>query len=766
MACGEREASGPDSDLTDESQGFSPGSVVSPPGYVGAESCGRCHLEEMERWRGSHHDLAMQPATPETVRGDFRDARFTYYGVTSHFFRQNDRFMVRTDGPGGQLQDYEIAYAFGAVPLQQYLIRFPGGRLQALGIAWDTRPAEEGGQRWFHLYPDEEIGHEDVLHWTASAQNWNFMCAECHSTRLEKNYDLTTDSYETAWSEIDVSCEACHGPGSIHVERAEAVERGEAPEEQAATGLVVELEGPADAAWVFEPEARIATRKPPRQSRTALELCARCHSRRSVESEHYVHGRPLMDTHRPHLIDGVLYHVDGQIDEEVYVYGSFLQSKMYGKGVTCSDCHDSHNLELYMSGNALCTRCHLPTVFDTPSHHFHKPDSTGASCVACHMPGKLYMVVDLRHDHSLRNPRPDLSLKLGTLDACSGCHADQPIQWSADAVVEWYGPKRLRDPHFGEALHAGFNGGMDAEAALMRMAEDPNAPAIARASALAFLRSSLGPESFQVLRRALGAADPLIRRAALSSLEAVDLSTRAATAWELLRDPIHGVRIEAARLLAAASSEFTALEQGVALESAIAEYRRAQWANADRAESHLNLGVLHVELGELEQAEAAYRTALRLNPAAAPVYVNLADLYRRQGRDPEGEQLLWRGLSAVPDDADLYHSLGLLMVRQQRPVEALDALGKAARLRPEEARYAYVYGVALHSSGEADRAVRVLKQANEQHPGNRDLLIALATISGAMGSREVAIEYARTLVELSPRDPEARQLLEQLQRGE
>ena len=226
------------------------------------------------------------------------------------------------------------------------------------------------------------------------------------------------------------------------------------------------------------------------------------------------------------------------------------------------------------------------------------------------------------------------------------------------------------------------------------------------------------------------------------------------------------MRIEAARLLAAAASDLTAPEQQSALESAIAEYRRAQWANADRAESHLNLGVLQGELGELEQAEAAYQTALRLNPAAAPVYVNLADLYRRQGRDPEGEQLLWRGLAAVPDDADLYHSLGLLMVRQKRPVEALDALGKAVRLRPEDARYAYVFGVALHSAGEDDRAVTVLQEANERHPGNRDLLIALATINGAMGSREVAIEYARTLVELSPRDPEARQLLEQLERGQ
>ena len=103
-------------------------------------------------------------------------------------------FLVETDGPDGKLAEFEIKYTFGVYPLQQYLIEFPDGRLQALSIAWDSRPKDKGGQRWFHLYPNEEIGHDDVLHWTKLNQNWNFMCAECHSTGVRKNYDAAKRS--------------------------------------------------------------------------------------------------------------------------------------------------------------------------------------------------------------------------------------------------------------------------------------------------------------------------------------------------------------------------------------------------------------------------------------------------------------------------------------------------------------------------------------------------------------------------------------------
>jgi len=420
---------------------------LTPATYVGRQVCTACHKREDDLWSGSDHDLAMQVANEETVRGDFNNTTFTYFGVTSKFSRRNGKFFVRTDGQDGKLHEYEITYTFGFTPLQQYLIQFPGGRYQALSIAWDTRPASEGGQRWFHLYPDEKIPHDDILHWTGLNQNWNFMCAECHSTNLQKNYDLAKDRYKTTWSEINVSCEACHGPGSRHVEWAQAASRSDKSQYEGRKGLVVRLKDPNSGTWNFDMEAGTAQRSTPLQSNVLIETCARCHSRRSVVHDDYVYGRPLMDTHRPALLTEALYHADGQILEEVYVYGSFLQSKMLHAGVTCSDCHDPHSLKVHAADNALCTGCHLSTKYDTSSHHFHKPDSPGTSCVECHMPAKAYMVVDPRRDHSMRVPRPDLSVKLGTPNACNRCHTDRSTQWAADAVEKWYGPQRSTDVH-------------------------------------------------------------------------------------------------------------------------------------------------------------------------------------------------------------------------------------------------------------------------------------------------------------------------------
>ena len=333
------------------------------PEYIGRNSCKDCHEMEYDLFQHSDHDEAMDVATPETVLGDFDNTTFTNYGVTSRFFRSGDDFYVHTEGPGGVMQDYKISYTFGIRPLQQYLIAFPDGAYQCLPIAWDTRPESEGGQRWFHLYPDEKIAHDDILFWTRTTQNWNYMCSECHSTNLRKNYDYETKTYNTVWDEIDVSCESCHGPGSLHVEWANKVEQGSSPDVYPDMGLVVRLKDTDNATWVFDPDSTTARRSVPRKSDEVVQMCARCHSRRAVTTEDYYHGGSLLDTHWPSLLEEGLYFADGQIQDEVYVYGSFLQSKMYTAGVVCKDCHEPHSGKVYVDGNALCYRCHMAPAY-------------------------------------------------------------------------------------------------------------------------------------------------------------------------------------------------------------------------------------------------------------------------------------------------------------------------------------------------------------------------------------------------------------------
>lgn len=730
--------------------------------YVGRAACAECHAHEDQLWRGSHHDLAMQEATAKTVLGNFDDAQFDYFGTTSRFYRKGTEFWVQTDGPDGQPHDYQIAYTFGIYPLQQYLIAFTGGRFQALNVCWDTRPKDQGGQRWFHLYPDDNVGSDDVLHWTGPYQNWNHMCAECHSTGVQKGYSPANDSFRTTLSELNVSCEACHGPGSEHVRWADATKQGRRDDGDPLKGLMIALKQPKNVAWVMDPDKTIARRDPPLTTRTEMEVCARCHSRRGKFSEDYVHGKPLMDTHRPALLEASLYEPDGQILDEVFEYQSFLQSKMYAAGVTCTDCHNAHSLTM-PSGNGLCASCHLPDKYDVPAHHFHKPDSTGAQCVACHVATKNYMVVHTRHDHSFRVPRPDLTLKIGTRNACNQCHTDQSAQWAADATAKWWGTKRAAEPHLGEALHAGTEHLPGAADTLAALAADASHPSIFRASAVAQFADYLGPAVGPVVQRALGDEDPMVRAAAISAVRDTPADVRARLLAPLLADPVRMVRIDATRALAAVPDQLLPPEQAAARARGMDEYRIAQYVDADRAESHLNLGALHVELGELEQAHREYQIAIKLSPRFPPSYVNLADLYRLIGKDDDAVRTLEAGLQLSPNSADLHHALGLALARTKRLPEALDHLARAVELSKQRLRYVYVYGVALNSVGRGDEALAVLKAAHERHSGDPELLMALATISRDRGDRPAAIVYARKLTTIAPNDPASRQLLSQLE---
>jgi len=697
----------------------------------------------------------MQEANESTVLGSFHNARFTKDGVTSSFYKKDGIPYVRTDGPDGRLNDYPVAYTFGVYPLQQYLVPFPNGRLQSLGIAWDSRNKEQGGQRWLHLYPDQKMPHTDPLHWTGRNQNWNFTCAECHSTNLSKNYDLSTDSYSTTWSEINVSCESCHGPGSNHVAWAQSLSKNSDAKQDSAKGLVVPLKS-SRGGWQLDESSKGTTHwKGDPRTRTELETCAPCHSRRHPIKNGPQAGDRFLNAYVPSLLDEGVYFADGQIQEEDYEYGSFVQSKMYHEGVTCSDCHNPHSLTLpFQDLNAVCGQCHLPSKFATPQHHRHKTNSAGALCVNCHMPARTYMVTDVRRDHSFRVPRPDFSVAYGTPNACNQCHGEKSATWAAATVAEWYGHDRRREPHFVKAIDAGRRGLAEAEALLTSLIKDSTSPAIARATALSLIPRYLSSVSLPAVQASLADNDPLVRIAAVRALEPLPDRARAPMATPLLSDSIRSVRIEAARLLAGSALELPAPQQ-VILNSAVLERIESEMVSAERPESHLNLGLLYTRMGRMKDAEYELQTALRLGPKHVPAMVNLADLYRVQQRETEAQQLLEKALLVAPEAAEPIHALGLLKVRLGRQREALELFAKAAALQPATTRYAYVYGVALHSYGQAEKAIAVLKNAYERHPADRDVLAALITFQRDKGDIRSAAAYADRLVDLNPGDAQA-----------
>lgn len=740
-------------------------SSASPPTYVGQEQCTPCHAAETEAWRPSHHARAMQLASDATVLGNFKSSQFTKDGVTSSFLTKDGKFSVRTDGPDGKLQDYELPYTFGVFPLQQYLVPFPNGRLQSLVLAWDSRLREQGGQRWFHLYPNQALPHTDPLHWTGRNQTWNYMCADCHSTNLRKNYDLAKDSYTTSWSEIDVSCESCHGPGSNHVVWAQNRKKGSYTPDDGANGLIVNLRGVGGSWSSAEPDTGTMHWKGQTRSRNEIESCAPCHSRRHPITGNYQPGQSFLDAYVPSLLEEGVYYADGQILEEDYEYGSFLQSKMYREGVTCSDCHDPHSGKLpKVSMNAVCGKCHSLSKFGNEQHHHHKSAGAGALCINCHMPTRTYMVVDVRRDHSFRVPRPDLSVTYGTPNACSQCHKDKSATWAAATVVKWYGPSRRREAHFVEALDAGRRGLPKAENALTALIMDTGSPGIARATALSLLPQYLTPSSIPAVQAALGDHDALVRSEAVRALGVLSPEDRVRLAAPLLSDPIRLVRIEAARLLAGTPPELLQRGQRTALDTAVAELIASEMVSAERPENHMNLALLYAQMNRADDAETELTTSLRLDPRFVPAMVNLADLYRAQKREGEAQQLLEKAIAVAPNAAEPIHALGLLKARQQQQREALELLGKAARLQPNSARYSYVYGVALHSYGEVATSIDVLATAHRKHPADQQILVALITFERDKGDFRSAIAYAEQLLQLTPGDPQASTLLADLRK--
>ena len=700
-----------------------PPAAAAPAAFVGSAACAGCHDEQYRRWQGSHHERAMQPATAATVLGDFGDARLTHFGVTSRMYQRDGGYYIETDDADATLRSFRIDYTFGVYPLQQYLVAFPGGRMQALTIAWDSRPKTEGGQRWFHLQPDGPIPSSDPLHWTGPYFNWNSRCAECHSTGVRKRYDATTSRFATTWTDAGVGCEACHGPGSEHLAWAKRALPTGVARDRSRIGLAGAGLAPLGPWARTQGKATAHAPADTARAQRQLDVCGGCHSRREllVESGN-MHGLPAYDdAYVLALPTPPLYHADGQIREEDFELGSFLQSRMHANGVVCSNCHEPHSLALRESGNGVCVQCHAATVFDTPAHHHHAPRENGGACVDCHMPVSTYMEVDRRRDHSLRIPRADLSVAQGTPNACTQCHARRDARWAAAQIAAWRGEHTLPPAaHFSERLASNDPG------AWRSLAGDRSMPAIARAAALARLAPLADPQAIVLASRLIADPEPLVRAAAASLFQAVDPGQRLATLWPLAGDLRKSVRMQVAPLLARIDPAVLPAERRATLVALFDEYQRTLESTGDLPGHDVSLGLFLADRGDMLRAEAAYRIALQIDRQFVPAYVNLADLYRQQAREEDARRTLQEALDIIPASAPLHHALGLQRVRQRAYAEAINHLRRAHELAPDDADFGFVYAVALHDTGSPAAAVSLLRRFAAQHPRDGRFAQALA----------------------------------------
>ncbi|MBX9749394.1 MAG: tetratricopeptide repeat protein [Roseococcus sp.] len=726
-------------------------------GFVGSDTCAQCHAPQHADWMQSDHARAMAAATPTNVLGDFSGAEAREGQHAASFHRRADGFAVRLREADGSTTEMPVSETFGLDPLQQYLLLMPDGRRQALPWAWDSRPREAGGQRWYHLMPQERLRPGDALHWTGRDQNWNFMCASCHSTGLVRGYDPARDRYETTWTEISVGCESCHGRGAAHVDWARGGRQGP-------NGLEVALRDASGGAWRFvEGDARGIARweGPPRQATAAgTETCAACHGRARPLVADPVPGPRLLDTHAMLLLERGEYHADGQIQGEVFEWGSFAQSSMQRAGVVCADCHQPHTGRLRAEGNAVCTQCHLPARFEAASHHRHAPGGEGAQCAACHMPAVTYMGVDRRRDHAFSIPRPDVSRIVGSPDTCTSCHTGQSQDWAAAQLAEWHGPPR-GPAHPGLTIHAGRQGAPGADQALSNLALDRSQAAIWRATALSLLPNRATRPVGEAVGGTLRDPEPLVRAAALRALDNLPPANRI-HAVRLLSDEVRLVRIEAARALAAVPPTAIPAAARPAFEAAWAELIISERAAAERPEAHVNIAGLLASRGDLAGAEAAYREALARDRDFLPALVNLAGFEEGRGRLEPAQALLRQAVAAHPEAADARYALALFEIRRGRVTEALEPLAAAVRLAPQEPSHRLTQALALQRLGRIAEARSVLALQIVQHPRHRDSLMVLAALLRDQGDLREAERLATAAAALNPADREAAALRDQL----
>lgn len=702
--------------------------LLSNPIFVGSETCKSCHQEEFEDWKTSDHFLAMQHAHDTTVLGDFNNASFVADGIKSMFFKKGGKFFINTQGEDGKNRDFEVVYTFGHYPLQQYLIAFPGGRLQATRQSWDSRD-----NKWFHQYPGEQIDVREWVHWTGNGQNWNTMCASCHSTNVQKNYNLEEDTYQTSWKEVSVGCESCHGPGSNHIEFMTSTEKN--------LGERLENFG-----FLYGKTA---------DNKLQLNTCAPCHARKTDLSKDLMLTPEILDDLIPQIISSDFYHADGQIKEESFEYSSFVQSKMFHMNVSCSNCHNPHSGKVLAIGNNLCMNCHEPK-YNEVSHHFHQVNSEGASCINCHMPVNTYMGNDLRRDHSFRIPRPDQSIQFGTPNTCITCHDGKSNQWAAGQIESWYGEKRAY--HFSDDLLPGSLLDGKSESHLLKLFGDTSQPVIARATAVYYLANIGSQNSVLALLKGLKDKEALVRYHALKALVNFPAELWIHEAIPNLSDPVRAVRIAAADM-------YHSLPKNVIPANALQAFQKADAENKQYLHYQTDFAIGNVMLADFElqdnnhlKAIKYYLRGLQKDSLANYARLNLSVAYSAIGKNQESMQTLKDALRIDSTNDRIYFNLALLHYEMGDTLSALQNFQKAMELEPQNPAIYYNYGLLLRETGKVFEAEKVLLMGFARFPEESTLNYALAFIYLSQNNKGKATPYVQNLKRLESANPQYQSL--------
>ena len=708
-----------------------------------AANCVNCHKEQVEQWKISDHAKAMDRATDSSVLGNFDNTTTRHFTQTAHFFKSESQFFAKLT-EGGITTTYPITYVFGHFPLQQYLIETQNGQFQVFPFAWDARDKKEGGQRWYPNYPSEDIATNDRLHWKQPMQNWNGMCADCHSSGLMRNFDTDTLSFNSQFDEINVSCKSCHGDMLSHADiNSSDFEQNDAElnhssgsaneshkksgkklaikphslsrKEQTSLGKWLLQEGSRIATWHEEKDGELV---PASRDNAFMDTCFACHSLRSALTDGIKPQQPYLDQFAPSLLLSPLYFADGQIREEVYVYGSFLQSRMYEAGVNCIDCHKPHSMKLKIEGNGLCLQCHSTATYQGETHSKHTESEEANQCINCHMPSRTYMGVDARRDHSFSIPNPHISAKTGAPNACLNCHGKDNA-WVSKQLTQWYGRNSTLSS-IEEDYMSLMHGDSFSNQAILRIAHSASLPVIKRATALTMLPTTNRPLTDKDLRHFIQSTEPLLRLGAAQAGRALPLPERMKSYVNLLDDEYRAIRI-------AAANNFVGLNlKTKSFRKALKELTKSNTINQWRGEGSLNQSLVEYQLGNIGQAEVLLKQGISVDPYFEANYINLAELYRAQHKAQLEKQTLLDGAENIPKSDLFNYALGMFYIRNQDKATAISYFKKATALAPDNPQNWYIYALALDSIGETQTALSILKEIVVNKPDSSLINLGLS----------------------------------------
>ncbi len=719
--------------------------------YGGSASCRSCHEEAFGLWEKSHHALAERPVQAGLDRTAFDPARSFSHGTQ----KSTSRWLTNTAevtalGLSGQMEAHPILRVIGHDPLRQFLVGFPGGRLQTLEASYDPRSNE-----WFNVYGGEDRKPGEWGHWTGRGMNWNYMCASCHNTRLRRNYEEATDSYHTTMAEMSVGCEACHGPLKAHNE--------------------------------WQRQFGNTPRKDPTVVKTSrgqiLEDCASCHARRTDLTGDFKPGDHFSDNFDLTVVDySERYYADGQVRDEDYEYGSFIGSRMHQRGVICVDCHNPHSAKTILPGNFLCLRCHGGGVTNAPTinpvtHSRHQVfgyntngvqinddllrydpariKETGGECVNCHMPQTTYMQRHRRHDHGFTIPDPLLTQKFGIPNACNRCHTNQTAAWAGARCDEWYGPKMNRPTRTrAEWIARAQQNDPAARDGLVGLLPGEESP-YWRTVLLGFLAAwAPQPEIAAILQRELEHTNALVRGAAARGLEPALPAAEVADALRRrLNDPSRNVR------LAAAWSLRSTLDP---LSPAGRELQVLLAGSADQPGGQMRMGDYCFARNEPATALTHYQKAVAWDPYSPPFHHQLAMTLSAMNRPQEAVAALREACRLNPKDAESRYQLGLACNEAGDVEQARKELEQAVQMDPRHASAWYNLGLAQNAAGQIDDALTSLLRGESADLHSARIPYARATILARRGQIKEAIAATRRALAIDPGFVEARELLQQL----